>query len=138
MKLNLGCGLDRLDGFVNVDIEEKFKPDKILDLNKFPYPFDDDCVDEIRMYQVLEHLDDVIMVIKECHRILKRGGVLDIKVPNVRKNDDAFNCDHKHFFSKKSFQIFYNNDPRADVYPKFNLVKLKGGSDIWIILQKPW
>ena len=40
-KLNLGCGNDYKDGFVNVDIGN-CKKDLEHNLEIFPYPFEDD------------------------------------------------------------------------------------------------
>jgi hypothetical protein len=36
--LNLGCGNFKV-GDINVDIDKKYNPDFVWDLNKFPYPF---------------------------------------------------------------------------------------------------
>lgn len=81
-KLNLGCGINILDGYENFD---KYPIDgkvKYLNLNKLPLPFDDDSVDEILLSHVLEHLDcnrfDFVM---DCRRILKKDGKLIVKLP---------------------------------------------------------
>src|SRR6266850_2009134 len=39
MKLNIGCGENKLEGYVNVDIEESVKPDLAIDVRKL-YPGD--------------------------------------------------------------------------------------------------
>lgn len=39
-------------------------------------PYDDDSIDVITSYDVLEHVRDVKRVLDECHRVLKPGGVL--------------------------------------------------------------
>ena len=57
-KLHLGCGKKKLDGWVNVDIEASCSPDEIVDLEKFPWPWQDDSVDHILMSHVLEHLGE--------------------------------------------------------------------------------
>ena len=38
MKLNLGCGKDLKEGYVNLDIVD-YGGNQIHDINKFPYPF---------------------------------------------------------------------------------------------------
>ncbi len=73
MKLNLGCGSEYLKGYINIDIMQGVA-DVVWDLNKCPYPFEDDSVDYVLAKHVLEHLDDVISVMNELHRIVKKGG----------------------------------------------------------------
>ena len=87
MKLNLGCGLKHIPGYVNLDYDE-------LDLNVFPYPFSDGSIDIILLNHVLEHLFDRHSVIKECHRILKHGGVLRVVLPV--ENHNIFHISNKH------------------------------------------
>jgi SAM-dependent methyltransferase len=42
---------------------------------------EDDSVDVVMAISVLEHLDDDVAVLRECHRILAADGVLAINVP---------------------------------------------------------
>ena len=56
MRLNLGCGFNKRDGYVNVDIGDHCAPDVVHDLEKAPWPWDDSSIDEIYMSHVLEHL----------------------------------------------------------------------------------
>ena len=79
MKLNLGCGPDIRPGYINVDGSYNLllKPSAeivVHDLNQFPWPFPDNCADEILMWHVLEHLPDTFKVVTEVKRILKKGG----------------------------------------------------------------
>jgi|TARA_B110000977_G_scaffold193897_1_gene269579 ubiquinone/menaquinone biosynthesis C-methylase UbiE len=91
MKLNLGCGNKILDGYLNVDKFDYYNVDKVHDLEKFPYPFDNDTVDEILLSHVLEHIgqDPNIFneILKEFYRVCKNQAVIDIAVPHPRHDD---------------------------------------------------
>lgn len=56
MKLNLGCGDKKHEGYVNVDLCGD--PDVRCDLSVFPRPFDDDSADEVFSEHFLEHVVD--------------------------------------------------------------------------------
>lgn len=87
MKLNLGCGDDIRPGYTNVDFRERPGVDRVADLSKFPWPFEDDSVTEIMMLDFLEHFRyaDTECILKECHRILKTGSELFVQVPDFEQ-----------------------------------------------------
>jgi len=91
MKLNLGCGSKILNGFTNVDKYNAYKPDIVHDLEIFPYPFDENSVDEIILSHVLEHIGQVPEIfnniIKELYRICKNDTLIKIAVPHPRHDD---------------------------------------------------
>ncbi|QKC83266.1 methyltransferase domain-containing protein [Mesorhizobium sp. NZP2077] len=89
VKLNFGCGTNRLDGWQNFDAE--------IDITK-PLPFADDHADFIYAEHVVEHVDYVkaLAFFAECRRVLKPGGVIRICVPsleNIWKRGDQAYCD---------------------------------------------
>ena len=45
MKLNLGCGHDHKEGYVNVDVSDLGNPDMVVDLEVTPWPWEDGIVD---------------------------------------------------------------------------------------------
>ena len=98
MKLNLGCGSDYKKGWINVDVV-KGTADVVWDLNRFPYPFKDNSADYVLLKHVLEHLDDIILVMNELHRIVKRGGIVEIRVPFYTNFQALTHVQHKHFFA---------------------------------------
>jgi len=105
VKLNLGAGEDRREGYINVDWNDLAKPDVKHNLNQFPYPFEDNKFDEIMASHVLEHLDKPFDVMKEFHRILKPGGQLIIKVPHFSRG--FTHAEHAHGFDV-SFPLYFN------------------------------
>lgn len=83
-KLNLGCGKDYRPGWVNLDAVASLKPDLVHDLSQ-PLPLGDGSFDFVLAQDILEHFtkEDVVGVISEIARVLKVGGELEIRVPNV-------------------------------------------------------
>lgn len=76
------------------------------DLNVVPYPFQDSIFDEIRAFNVIEHLDDVICSMREIHRIGKSGCLVSIRVPHFRSACLYEDVTHRHGFAWRSFDIF--------------------------------
>lgn len=95
-KLNLGCGVNKKEGYINLDWNESSNPDVVYDLNKIPYPFNENAFDFIEASHVLEHLDKPFDVMKELHRILKPNGKLIIKVPHFSRG--FTHAEHSHGF----------------------------------------
>ena len=86
IKLNLGCGERKYDGYVNVD--KYGTPDIKHDLETFPWPWENESVSEITMFHVLEHLgkdvDIYFSIFKEIYRICHHGAEVVIVVPHYR------------------------------------------------------
>lgn len=94
MKLNLGCGNYRMEGFVNVDLEDnwcKNKPDVSHDIST-PLPFEDESADEIHAYHVFEHFFryDSDAILMDWVRVLKPGGKLVLELPCLDKIINIF------------------------------------------------
>lgn len=80
-KLNLGCGEDYRDGWVNVDVVPECDPDLVVNLSSFPWPFAAASFDRILAGHVFEHLPSIGDALAECGRILRPGGTVDIRLP---------------------------------------------------------
>jgi hypothetical protein len=86
LKLNLGSGAKRIEGFLNVDYSEECKPDVVMDLEEVPWQFEDNSVSHIVMSHVMEHLGQTpqrfIAIIKELYRICENQALIDITEPH--------------------------------------------------------
>ena len=56
LKINFGCGSSKIPGFLNCDADENLHPDRIVDLLKFPYPFEDATAGLIVLSHTIEHI----------------------------------------------------------------------------------
>jgi SAM-dependent methyltransferase len=96
--LNLGCGHRRVAGAVNLDITEVTGPEVVHDLNVLPWPFPDDCFEEVLASDVVEHLDDVMAAFEEIHRICRDGAIVRVAVPHFSCANAYTDPTHRHVF----------------------------------------
>lgn len=92
MKLHLGCGGRRLEGYTNIDVQAK-AADMHADVRDLP--FNNGSVDEIYASHVLEHFGrhEYKQVLREWRRVLRTGGRVYISVPDI---DSSFAHYAKH------------------------------------------
>lgn len=106
IKLNLGCGRKKLEGYLGVDKIKTEETDILHDLDARPFPFNDNSVAEIMADNVLEHVKELLPTMEELYRILEPNGILKIRVPYA-KSDAAFkDPTHKNFFTEDTFNYF--------------------------------
>lgn len=81
IKLDVGCGRYKEDGYTGIDIRDVGGVDITHDIQIFPWPLDDNCCSHIRMHLVWACIEPKyrIKVMDELWRIAKSGCVLDIR-----------------------------------------------------------
>lgn len=101
MKLNLGCGLDRKPGWVNVDSEKSYPVDVYHDLSQ-GIPVETGKADFIYTEHFIEHLNrpSGVAFLRECHRALRPGGVVRLSTPDL-------------FYFTTLYRAAYQGDPNA-------------------------
>ena len=87
--LELGPGASPLKGFVGVDVVKR--PTNVVADVSERLPFDDESFDLVYASHVLEHMPwyDNVKILKEWARVLRRGGTMEIWVPNALKVCEA-------------------------------------------------
>ena len=90
LRLGLGCGESRLEGYVKVDFpatehstQKKSAPDIYADITILHLP--DQCLDEIRFHHGFEHFErtQALALLVQWHQWLKIGGKLYIETPDI-------------------------------------------------------
>lgn len=109
--LNLGSGPSPIEGWVNVDIEPRYKPDCVVDLRRMPWPFGDATVDELRATHILEHMADWEGFLRECARILKPGAPFLLAFPHYNDIASMTERTHLHVFSPMTFKSLFHGIP---------------------------
>ncbi len=90
LRLNLGCGRDVREGFLNLDLFSTDERVIKMDIRKLGFP--DNSVDLILASDVLEHFShrETDSLLKEWGRVLKKGGILIIRCPSLRLQAKAY------------------------------------------------
>lgn len=110
MLLDVGCGRgDFLKGFKGLGLDargidcekshSRISRDidvKYSDIEKSPFPFDDEMFDVVFSKSVIEHLFDPENFMKECRRVLKPCGRIIIMTPDWISQMKIFFDDYTH------------------------------------------
>jgi predicted SAM-dependent methyltransferase len=85
VKLNVGCGVKKLEGYVNLDKRASVEPDVTWDIENVPWGCAHEECEEILMSHVVEHIKpwSIFDVIDEAWRVLQPNGRLKIITPTA-------------------------------------------------------
>jgi predicted SAM-dependent methyltransferase len=85
LRLHLGCGSQRINGYVNIDWRKTRATDIVCNILKIPYA--DATVDLIEAYHVIEHLPrhKLPKALKEWFRVMVPGAMLILECPDFDK-----------------------------------------------------
>ncbi len=105
VRLNLGCNRRAMEGWVNVDLVRFRGVDRTTNLDH-DWPWEDDSVDYIRAYDLVEHLRSNIHTMNEAWRVLRPGGVFEILVPSTDGRGAWQDPTHISFWNTNSFYYY--------------------------------
>ena len=120
-KLELGCGRAPTSGYIHHD-RRKHSPyiDVEHNLDILPWPWANESLDEILAIDVFEHLN--LMPdswLQECHRLLKPGGVLRLRVPVFGSPWHIIDPTHVRGFHHLNFDYFIEGRELWQKYGNF-------------------
>lgn len=137
VRLNLGCGRRSREGFVGVDRLALPGVDIVADLNMPLVDLPDECVTEIYSRHVLEHVDDLLPLMAELHRVCRPDARIEIVVPHF--SNPYYYSDPTHVRHFGLYTFFYFSDeedqPRRKV-PAFYMDQRFTVEDVKIRLLK--
>jgi SAM-dependent methyltransferase len=106
IKLDLGCGPTKREGFIGVDTKDLPGVDIVADIEK-GLPFvPDECVDAIYSSHFFEHVDNLELLMAECFRVLRREGRMEVRVPHFSNPYFYSDYTHRRFFGLYTFHYF--------------------------------
>jgi len=128
-RINLGCGHDYKEGYINIDFNSSHKVDIVSDVTWLK-PLEDKTAIEIIAQDVLEHIsrDQCQTALREWNRIMMIDGKLTIRVPSLIHLLNLFNRRDFQPFEKQETLIqnlfgtqHYNGDFHLNGFTKITL-----------------
>lgn len=106
----MGCGHNRVAGFVNVDAAPECDPDEVWDLERTPWPWPENCAEEVRFIHSLEHMGAdpkvFLALMKELYRIAAPGCRVVIHVPHPRHDNFVSDPTHVRAITPSTLELF--------------------------------
>lgn len=123
IKLDIGCGGKKQEGFTGIDYRPLEGVDIVHDLELVPWPLDADSVITAIASHVVEHIKPwlTITFMNEVWRVLTAGGTFAVATPYAGSPGYWQDPSHCNGWNEATFQYF---DPRYPLY--------------WIYQPSPW
>ena len=121
LKLELGSGGEGRAGFYAVDHLELDGVAIIADLNKPLDLLPDDSVDHIYSRHTLEHIEELLPLMRELYRVIRKNGRIEIIVPHFSNVYGYSDPTHVRLFGLYSMYYFVSaeNQPVGRKVPAF-------------------
>lgn len=111
MKLDIGCGKNKKEGYVGIDVAKDSDADIIA--SALSIPVKDAVVDEINCSHLVEHLypEEAQKFFDEIFRVLKEGGEASLKVDRDWTRQRLLGKDpaHKYRYNKREIESMVTN-----------------------------
>lgn len=122
MKLDLGCGKNKREGFIGVDTIKFDGVDVVLDVGTDRWPWEDGSVEEVHCSHMVEHLTALqrIHFANELYRVLKVGGKALVITPHWASTRAFGDLTHQ-WPPVSEFWYFYLNKGWRDVNAPHNV-----------------
>lgn len=88
-RLHIGSGADKIPGWANIDYDTAGAAHWDL---RCPLPIHDRSIDYIYSQHFIEHITraEGVSHLRDCHRLLRPGGVIRISTPNLRYISETY------------------------------------------------
>lgn len=116
LKVDIGCGSNKREGFIGLDYIPGLNVDHVLDLTKDRFPFDNETVSHVYSSHFLEHIPAPNHVFQEIARICKDGAKIEFWMPYAFSNE-AFLYGHVAFLTEEPWLHFccYHRDTHLEI-----------------------
>jgi hypothetical protein len=118
IKLDLGCGKNKKEGFLGVDQRKFPGVDVVTDLNG-KWPWKDGTVEEISASHIIEHFTGKqrVHIFNEMYRVLREGATVTIITPHWNSNRAYGDFTHQWPPVSEFLYFYVNRNWRRDNAP---------------------
>ena len=120
--IDIGCGKNKSNGSIGLDISKESDADIIADLNSGCIPVKSNSADSIICQDVLEHIKDTEKFFSETVRISKSSAIVKIRTPHYTSRYAYNDYTHLHYFGfdfiLKLIQRFERPDLKISIREK--------------------
>ncbi len=109
-RLNLGAGRNVRNGYINQDIFQFGNIDDVFDFNQYPWKYQDNYFDEIRIWNCLFLAKDFVRFMNEVYRVAKANAKVVIKTQFFLSTESANYPNNPTQTNYNSFDIFLKNN----------------------------
>ena len=121
LRVDLGSGARPRAGFYGLDQLEAAGVDIVADLNRPLDLLPDNCAEHVFSSHSLEHVEKLLPLMDEIHRIMRPGGTLEVIAPHFSNPYYYSDPTHVRFFGLYTMSYFVDMDkqPGAHKVPAF-------------------
>lgn len=141
-KLNLGCGIKKLDDHINIDMLASVDPDIIHNLEDYPWPLPENQFEEVRASHIVEHIgtmgdaDSWFNLWREIWRVCKPGAIVYCLAPYYTDHNSAGDPGHRRLISESSFYFLSKEVYKSNAMAKSPMTQYNIDFDFEIRAQK--
>jgi predicted SAM-dependent methyltransferase len=116
MKLDLGCGDNKKEGFTGIDFVKTEAADIVHNLFEFPWPIESDTVEEVHCSHFFEHIPNLVRGkwMDELCRVMKPGAKATIIVPYAFSRRSIQDYTHEWPPVCETSFLYFNKEWRAN------------------------
>ena len=125
MKINIGCGYNKKEDFINIDGDPKCSPDILMDLETERIPIEDSSVEFVQAHHILEHIGSGFFhLLQELYRVCSDGAIIDIVVPHYLHITFAADPTHVRPITTEGLRLFSKKHNLEDMEKNGSASKL--------------
>jgi len=119
MKINLGSGNIRKEGYTNLDILPLKNVDIVCDLSK-NIPLSENSVESVYASHFFEHVNYLPHLMEEIYRVCRNGSIVEVICPYFKSNGAFKDPTHVTFITENTFDYFNKEYTESGKLPNYN------------------